>query len=89
MPTQVPSRQTSPAVSALPSSQGVSSALGRLGEHSPFLHVPGTWHWESGAHTTSFSSHRSTPWQTPAAVHASKSVSGSPSLQLVPSSSSG
>jgi hypothetical protein len=76
-PTQVPAWHVSVCVHALPSEQGVLSAL--LGfEHAPVegSQVPALWHWSLAVQETAV------PAQAPA-VHTSLVVHGLPSLQAV------
>ena len=76
---QVPPWQVSLWVQAFPSLQAVPFAFEGF-EQTPVagLHVPASWHWSSGVHTTG-----SVPVQTPA-THTSLRVQPLPSLQVVP-----
>jgi hypothetical protein len=63
--------QTSPSLHAVP------SCAGRF-EHSPVAgsHVPVTWHWSLGVHTTGFDPVQTPPWQASFLVQALPSLHG-------------
>jgi hypothetical protein len=83
-PTQLPARQASTVVQALPSLQAVPSAATGL-EQSPvaLAHTPTTWQASRALQTTG-----APLLQTPAR-QVSASVHGLPSLQAVPSATAG
>src|SRR5436190_1619958 len=84
VPTQAPAAQASVCVHALPSVQGVPSAMAGLVQ-APVAgsQVPAVWHWSEAVHTTGF-----VPTQAPA-TQASVCVHTLPSVQGVPSAWAG
>jgi hypothetical protein len=79
LPMQLPPRQMSDWVQALPSVHVVPSAAAGF-EHIPVvvLQIPATWHGSSAMHITGFEPTHVPPWQVSVWVHAL------PSLHAVP-----
>jgi len=75
---QVPAWQRS-AVQKSPVSHVVPSGFFGF-EHSPVvgLHVPATWHWSEGVHTTGLAPWQIPPWQVSECVHRLPSLQGVP-----------
>ena len=80
VPTQLPLRQLSVRVHALPSLQATPSAFVGL-EHAPVAmsQVPTSWHWSCAVQTTGFAPMQLPPWQVSERVQASLSVHVEPS----------
>ena len=82
-PAQTPApSQTSSTVRALPSSHGVPAARNGPVGQTPRTHVPGLWHWDTGAHVTP--AHVSTPSQKPSPVHDALTTFGLATVHGVP-----
>lgn len=64
-------------VQASPSLHTVPLGAGGL-EQAPVagLHVPATWHWSPGVHTTGFDPAQTPPWQASFLVQALPSLHG-------------
>jgi hypothetical protein len=80
-PLQVPARQVSERVQALPSSQAEPSGLIAPVEQVPVagLQTPSAWHWSPEAQATGFAPVQLPAWQV------SERVQALPSLQAEPS----
>jgi hypothetical protein len=78
--SQLPSKQLSPVVQALPDTHEVPSGAAGL-EHVPLdgLHVPATWHGSLAVHVTGLDPVHAPDWQASAWVHAFPSLHGVPS----------
>jgi hypothetical protein len=79
LPIQIPAWQASFLVQALPSLHAAPLGAGGF-EQAPVsgLHVPATWHWSLGVHTTGFDPVQAPPSQSSILVQAL------PSLHAVP-----
>jgi hypothetical protein len=77
LPVQTPAWQASFLVQALPSLHATPLGAGGF-EHAPVsgMHVPATWHWSLGVHTTGFDPVQTPPWQASFLVQALPSLQG-------------